>query len=429
MDFRFSDGGTSVEWDYKVDGAPGQPHVLYIARDIRRERTGTHARVGIACATDFLGFDVFNIGRNEERTRLARSAHGQLRQQVRDAYPLEHMRRDLDLFCLGLEHFWNTRIQPEVLDGQEISATQFLVPPYLIEGAGTILFAPPGQGKSYIMMLMAISLQQGITMLWDIPEPRNVLLVNLERSKQSVARRIARINLALGLGQEAALHTLNYRGHSLQELEHALRETIQRESYDVLFLDSISRTAQGSLNDDTTATGIVNLLNSLSPTWFAIGHSPRQDSEHVFGSVHFDAGTDVAVKLESAPELTGMAVRLTITKANDIRKPAPQTVFLEFDETGLIEVRRASEEEFPALMAEGESSRLERVMDYLKRVGEATTIQIAQETGVKPSNVSHVLHSRSFVRVRQEGRQVYYGVAETPATHDYPDNYRDNDTF
>lgn len=417
MDYRFSDDQSEVSWSYKVAGVQGQPNILFVAKGIRRERTGTHARVGLflqweSVDQSLLGYDTFNIGRSEERTKLSRTAHGHLDLQIKEAYPESHVRRDLDLFCLGLEEFWDDRVESEKLNGLNVQPTVFALKPYILEGGGTILFAPPGHGKSYLMMLMAQSMQHGIRHLWEVHDTANVLFVNLERSKQSVERRVAHINKALGLGPEAEMHALNMRGKSLQELEDAISRTVKREKYEVLFLDSISRTAKTSLNDDTTANNIINILNDLAPTWMAIGHTPRQDTDHVFGSQMWDAGADVIVQVARAIRENGMAVMLTMTKANDIRKPPPQTMFLEFDEDGLIDARPAKDTEYAELQEGKKVSEVDRLREYLLSVGSATQANMAEGTGIDQGNISRYLKTKGFVVVGKEGRQLLHSVAE-----------------
>ena len=419
MQYSFSDQQQTIEWRHVVTGAAGQPAVLFLATEARRERTGFHAKIGISINnTSILGYDVFNVNRSEERTRLARKAHSRLDEQIQDAYPRAHLERDLDMFCLGLEKFWNTRLTSEALNGENIEPTVFALEPYIIEGGGTILYAPPGMGKSYVTLLMAQSIQHGLNSLWEVAEERKVLFINLERSRASVKRRIGRINRALGLGPEAVLHTVNARGSSLQELEDTIRHAIQRDGFDVLFLDSISRTARTSLNEDVTANTIVNLLNSLCETWFAIGHTAKSQGDGggatIFGSTHFTAGTDIAVRLESSAEEEGMAIKLSVTMANDIKKPAPQVIFLTFDSDGLTDARPASENDHPALMAptgsRGAPTEADRVMDYLLAVGKASQQEIVESTGVDQRHLTDALRRAGAIMVGKDGRRLLYAM-------------------
>ena len=69
---------------------------------------------------------------------------------------------------------------------------------YIIKGGGTILFAPPGRGKSWIGLLMACSVDSGVSDVWDVPTARKCLFVNLERSAESVQRRLGLVNTAMG---------------------------------------------------------------------------------------------------------------------------------------------------------------------------------------------------------------------------------------
>jgi hypothetical protein len=394
MDYKFSEDGKRVQWTHTVSGVAGSPTVTLVAAECRKERTGFHAKIGISTGGFILGYDVFNIHRSEERGRLARRAHDRLDEQIQQGYPKLHLERDLDRFCLGLEQAWHGRLKPEVLSGQNVPPATFALRPFILAGGGTILFSPPGQGKSWITLLMAQSIQHGINSIWDVGDPAKVLFVNLERSRDSIQRRIAQANMALGLGPEAAMHTINARGSTLMELEDTIRAAMDREQYQVLFLDSISRTARGSLNEDLTANSVINALNGLvgDKSWFAIGHTAKnQDAgkSTIFGSMHFEAGCDIAVRLESSAEPEGMAVKLTMTKANDIRKPLPSVVYLRFDDGGLVSADPSTMSEFPAL--DGGPSVSDLMEEHLLAEGKTPLSNLASMLGRHRQNVERVL--------------------------------------
>jgi hypothetical protein len=182
-----------------------------------------------------------------------------------------------------------------------------------------------------------------------------------------------------------------------------------------VFLDSISRGGAGSLVQDDTANSIIDALNSISPTWFAIAHTPRDNGGHVFGNQHFDAGADVLLKLSSEQRGSTLGIGLEITAANDIPKQPRQYLALEFDDAELPElvaVRGAREAEFPELAGNRTMKPVERVVAYLQKIGAATGSQVASETGLDNSAVSRIFQADMFTVDRRDGHKVFYRLRE-----------------
>jgi len=184
----------------------------FIASDIRQERTGVHAKLEIHAEGEALSWSVCNIDKNEDRVRLANAAHSQMGKALAEVCSKEMLRTDLDKFCLGLWNNYLSHFMPEMVAGSEDNQQlRFLLRPYVIEGGGTILFAPPGRGKSYTALLWAVSIDAGVSSFWQTSQVPT-LFINLERSGQSLRRRLAAVNRILGLDPKCPLLILNARG-------------------------------------------------------------------------------------------------------------------------------------------------------------------------------------------------------------------------
>src|SRR6185436_19251129 len=300
----------------------GGASLTFRAEAIHQERTGVHARVAIGYHGVELAWSTFNVERDEDRVRLANSAHKHLNGQAQE-YPASYLKNDLDKFCRGL---WEAHIgdmAPEWLAGTpEPVPPRFALAPFILEGGGTIVFAHPGRGKSYLTGLMAVSIDAGTEVppsmrLWQVRQQR-VLLINLERGRLSVQNRLGNINAALGLPRTRRLLTMNQRGRSLQEIIGAARRAVRDHGVGLVLLDSISRAGMGDLTENNAVNRIIDGLNGLSETWLGIAHAPRGSDEHVFGGIHFDAGADVIVRLLSQQEEWGpLGVGIQIVKEND----------------------------------------------------------------------------------------------------------------
>mgnify|MGYP001573377695 CR=1 FL=1 len=74
----------------------------------------------------------------------------------------------------------------------------YILWPYIVREGGAVLCGPPGCGKGYIALLMAVSTDAGVSTIWPVQQAR-VLLVNLRRSDESLRQRLGNVNAALGL--------------------------------------------------------------------------------------------------------------------------------------------------------------------------------------------------------------------------------------
>lgn len=387
--------------------------LIFMAQGVRKEKTGVHATVTIALDNERLAWSNFNVERDEDRVRLANSAHKALEGLEREVWTQDDMRRALSAFCAGL---WGQHMGAvptgAMAGGRRKEGPPFAIHPYVIEGGGTVLFGPPGRGKSFTGMLMAVSMDAGYDGLFGVKRPRKTMYVNIERSESSMADRLARINDCLGEPEERPLHFLNARGRSLADVADACERYVYEHEIEVGVLDSISRAGMGDLNENQAANRIIDSLNRIFPTWVALAHTPRSDDSHTYGSIHFDAGFDIGVKLSSQMRDKALGVALTITKANDTELGGkPMMYVLEFDHTGLVNLRQPKGGEFLELeLAGGEKSAAVMVQQYLLSVGEASATQISDELGIERTNVSRILNTAPWTRRRRDGHSIMYSM-------------------
>ena len=387
--------GESVVHEIEVGGAT----LALKASNIRKQRTGIHARIDVLLGPHLLGYDTFNIERHADRGRLANACG------TKD-FPKDVVRMHVDRFCAEVWPVWVKQFAPEEMEPNldNLQVTQYLLKPYIVEGAGTILFAPPGQGKSYLALLMAQSINQGVSPIWR-SEQRRVLYLNLERSALSLERRLLLVNQALGLPAEASMLMSNARGKTLAHVTESLGC-----EFDMVVLDSLSRSGAGSMVDDEVANSIMDTVNGLAPTWLVIAHTPRADSTHTFGSQMFDGAADLTLSLKSVRDANDvMGVQIEGHKSNDVPVPKPMTYAMSFDEYGLKEFRVASASEFPGLVEESED-RGEIIREYLLDVGEATIAEVTAHTGFSRSTAQRELSNGHLVGRRKDGKRILYSI-------------------
>lgn len=389
----------------------------FAAQDVRRDRTGIHAKVCISMNWVTLAYTNFNIERDEDRVRLSNSAYSHLDGKDhavdREEFPKNLFKHALDAFCQGL---WEFEVAAQMGDWMEgdpaIAPARPLLGNYILDGAGTILYAPPGQGKSYTAIAWASCLMYGVDRIWPLKDTRIPLYVNLERDERSMKGRLATVNRALGLESRSPIPFLNARGRSLSDVFEAAKRTIAQHGCEVVFYDSISRAGGGgSMVADDVANKIMDMLNALCPTWVAIGHSPRADDGHVYGSQMFTAAADLEVQLKSQASrdegCTG--VGLTVTKANDIATGGLTMHVLEWGEFGLTGIRRARPGEFAEIESGQKQSMEDEVAEFLRVNGPTSASGLAKTLGRNRTNVSSLLTKSSRFEVSgTDGREVKY---------------------
>lgn len=411
----------------------GEPVIEMLASEIRLQTTGLHANIllGYAPTRMPLESDTFNLGRREDRLRLGNAAYKILPPEAQAIYRPEQMQLDLLSFCGGLRKAFMGAITAERTKGDATpSEPQFLVKDYVIKGAGTILFAPPGRGKSWTGMLLTVSIDSGSDVMFRVREQTPSLYVNLERSAESMARRLGMVNQVLGLPRDRELLMFHARGKTLADVNEAMLETVRKEGIGFVLLDSLSRSGVGDLNDNRAANTAMDLMNGLPCAWAVLAHTPRADESHIYGSQMFDAAADLGVMLMTEESMDAadsgaprLGIGLKVTKANDTAKPPLRVVAYEFDARfGLTGVRKALPGEFSKIedVAYGEMGEKrtneEVIKTHLGRVGKSSATSIEKATGINKGTASRLLSTllaTGEVASQTIGREKFYWLPST----------------
>lgn len=387
--------------------------LTFRAEAIRQERTGVHARVAVAMNGVTLAYDTMNIEKDADRVHLVNS-YAKLLNGIAAIYPKDHAKKEMDDFCEGLWGAYIGNDRAEYVSGatNPKPPTEILAD-FIIEGGGSIMFGLPERGKSWVLMLMAVSIDAGISTLWPVKQ-RKVLFINLERSRESIENRLGMVNRTLGLPSTRKLHMMNRRGRSLSDIYSAATLSVREEGDEVICLDSITRAGAGDLNENLTGNRVIDMMNGFEKAWIGIGHTPRSDESHLYGTLMFEAGADIMIRTFSELQGEERGVALLRTKGNDL-PPMKQAkaAALRFGQEGLIAVRGASLSEFPdMLMAGSNASKTETVIRYMQEVDSASATEVSRETGVERSLVTKVFTETGlFQNLGRRGREVHYRVA------------------
>ena len=403
-----------VEWE--INPETGDV-ITIIFREIRRSTTGPHAHVAIYLNNTFCDADLFNIARREDRNRLAKSAYDMFKGELLQAtFSLKDLQHHLALACLATPKKWaEERIEiVSYTDEPDPGAVRFVIEPFIIEGGGTIVYAPPKSGKSMILQSMAIGIATGQSGIWNVSGRREVLYVNLERDGNSFLRREIALKYAMGIDGYANVRYIHARGMGMQPLREKITNWLSEHEGSGVILDSISRSQSGgSLTDDDTGNKFIDMMNSLNPAWWcAVAHTPRSSSDHIFGSIMYDAGMDIGVKVSHENRDNTLGVRLEITDANDIGNYPAEYIAFEFDNPNspVTSIRRALRSDFPELAISAGSTVAEHLIKYMQDSPETnyglTATELAIKTNMQQSNISTVLRDdRRFVKLARDGQR------------------------
>ncbi len=387
--------------------------ITFVAENIRDERTGPHAKVSIYFGEHRrLGYDALNLDKAEERGRLVNKCYKQLATNWQQGYSNVELQRDMDDFCDGLFEvsLETSRIGP--LTPRQEWRTPMALEPYLPCEGGVFVYAPPKAGKSWLMYLWAVSLDAGCSKLWTVPTPRPVLLVNLERPRQSVEARFWQVNRVLGLPEDRPLtNWIHARGQSLTQVAPRIRQFLRDKGPHYIMVDSLSRAGAGDLKDDVGANRACDTLNNLGPGWCCLGHSPRGDGTHIYGSVMFEAAADVLIEINTQRDGLNLGMGLQVTGANDLPAVPMLTFALEFTEAqGLVKVRSSKPGEFSQVEVKERVDTIDLVVEYVKRNGLSSAEQVADAIGKDRTTVSRLLAKDRRFYSQKQGREIRYGM-------------------
>lgn len=309
----------------------------------------------------------------------------------------------------------------------------FVIDGLVVEGGGTILHGLPKRGKSQAALAMTVAIDAGLPSgVFRVARARPCLYINLERSRDSMLARLARINSALGLDARRPLRFIHARGKGLAAILPKVRKAVKDHGIEVVVLDSISRGGFGDLNANQVGNAWIDAMNGLSVAWVAIGHQPRPREDggppHLYGSIFQDAGADVLVSLQSkAVEGNRLLVTLTVSDANDFAKPDPIDLTYEFDGEGLVRIRHAAGDELVELEEMKPLKGRDAIVALLRDEGPAKSADLSKKLKRSQTNVSRDLGLLSRDGLVERGTDGVWSVSRQVDNYQpsKDDNYHD----
>jgi len=377
-----------------------EDHIVTLrAENLRHTATGLHADVSILYTEPethkryALESNEFNVKRMEQRTKLSRAAHSMIHNGFKSIYPENKLRALLKVFCDGLSDFDSNDLAPEEVMGNPDYSPTWLLKPFLLQGGGTILYAPGGSTKSYTAMLMAVSVHNGISKrhggIWDVFQTPT-LYINMERSPESLRGRLGWVNQCLNLDGDSPIYMFNIRGRPLSSVKHNLARFIEYHQIGFVILDSLSRTGVDDLNENAPSRMIMDMMNDLVPSWLALGHTPANNPKKIFGSTQFTYAADITVMMNSQRKGNSTGSSYQLIKGNDVDAPPKSYLAFDFRNDKLTRVRVPQANEFEDLNEEKLTPQ-QQVINYLYEVSQAPVKEMVSELGVNANTLTSLL--------------------------------------
>lgn len=331
-----------------------------IAGEIHKNHLGIRATVSIGVNSTLLDKDTITIGNAEARNKLANAAL-----KTRSAQPVKQQLEDADLqheLLMFTDGLWEEWVRRSHLHGWEKgdaapSAPLWGVPGLVLQGATGITFGDAKSGKSTLLRVLAQSLQHGVPDVMPIRKQAPVVWVNAEEPPIEHRRQFGNVNAALGIPRTSPIYTVDARGLGIKDVADQVKAAVELQHAEYVFVDSLSRLAQGeSLNDNATATLLMDSMAGLPAAVTWIGHTGQDNRHRLAGSKHFVNAARLVVRVQGRisrggmnPELT-RGVRVVVTDVNGAAPVAPMYWRLEYHrDFGLAAIMPSDEGEWPML--------------------------------------------------------------------------------
>ena len=366
----------------------GNHRLTLRVRNLKLQRDGfARGLVAMIVDTTPVTSDIVDIDDASERHAFAndlygtRARKGLFGKDITDAFPQETFEQE---FMLWARTAWNAYIGASagglVAGDPEPSAPRWAVPGLILEGATNIWAGDAKAGKSTLARLACQSLNHGVGHVIPIREQAGAIWVNAEEPPEEHSRQFGNANGALAIKRTSPVYTVDARGMSIGDLSSRLEKAVRETGAKHIFIDSLSRMAQGmSLNDNNTATLLVDAVAGFGCSVIWIGHTGWENRNRLAGSRHFENAARLLLLVQSrislggaSPELT-RGLRTRVTNANGAIATEPMHWTLRYErDFGLTEVEMSDEYSWPTFNCDafaGEAKCGRRTWDGVMRNG------------------------------------------------------------
>lgn len=220
-----------------------------------------------------------------------------------------------------------------VVEGR--SSAPFLLPPFIVEGAATVLFAEGGTGKSLLALAMGVSVATCVDVLDSVPTRIGpVLYLDWEWDAESHAERLKAICAGLGMDPPEKLIHYRHEVAPIWEAAPAIRRIIAELGIVFVIVDSLGFARGGEPESADLTLKTFAALRTFGVPVLCLDHVAKNatDKRYSFGSVYTTNAARMtwraeAVKTEGESRIK---VGLSNQKANG-RFQKPRGYMIEMD--------------------------------------------------------------------------------------------------
>jgi len=289
----------------------------------------------------------------------------------------------------------------EIWSDDVVPDPAFIVRPFLYEHKPNIIFGEGGTGKSYFALSLAL-----LATLPFTNNPLNLpvikarpLYLDYESDEDEISRRLSSLVKGFNLPQTPILYR-NCKLPLSDEIEE-MENIICENKVDLVIVDSLGvASANGNLNDASTATIFFSALRKLNVTSLIITHTSKESSNHsAFGSVYFTnlARSIWEFRKQQEEGETTIDIGLFHRKNNQGRLFPPAGFSLTFED-GKTTIKREDVRTVPEFL---ENLGLKAKIADLLKEGKLSVEKIANDLGVGINQVRTRLYE-----MRRNGKVV-----------------------
>lgn len=292
----------------------------------------------------------------------------------------------------------------------------FLVDGFIPQGYISTIYGDGDQGKSYFALLLAVAVATGSPFLGRQTRQGKVLFVDGELSKDLQSERLRLICAGLGVDVRTTGNLYLETPEDLltqcqeKDLVSCLTKLKKDEDFDLIILDSFGALFGINPESGQEVPNLFKRLQSLG-SLLMTDHQPKNSQKpSLFGSV-YKRNLTRSLWHVSAKEL-GKGNKLTFKheKHNFSKRQDSFSVDMVFEEDAVF-FRQA---ELDEVAAKG-LNRPEQILSAMKKLGDATAVEIGEEIGLSAENVrSYITDLKEVELLEPVGKKgkaiVYRGV-------------------
>jgi hypothetical protein len=325
--------------------------IVIKANEVRKERTGIHARLRVTVWPDGgkesepLASDNINIEKDAELVRLSNNAFKQLKPEVAQHWTAQGLKGLLTRFCDGLweQHDAYTATQVVALNTETpYPPPEYLIDPLVAKGQPNFFFGLGGCGKSELATLFSICLQlpwnnNPLGLNVKVRDTQKMLYCDWETNGDEVGWKLQCLTRGLDLPYLEVPYLRCER--PLSQSAGRISKYLKDNGTKCIIIDSLAQACGGEQKESETAINFFAALRSLNVTSIVLAHTSKGENfggggKSIYGSVFFmNYGRNIwEVKKTQELGEDEIVVGLFHQKSNSSKLHKPMAFDIKFDQ-------------------------------------------------------------------------------------------------